>query len=183
METRQQYTLAHVAGEQFCMTTMRTHSTYSLFRLLLLAGMLACETRPRGQAGIAETQARREVSLAMSRYTDAARAVDANASAAFFTPTGTLFEPGISPIQGPDSIRAFIASFPGVKVDSATAVADTIEVFGETAIVWGTYFEKLHFPGQPESSQHGKFVMEWVMQPNGRRWLIERYYRIPLPGK
>lgn len=123
---------------------------------------------------------RREVNIAMQRYADAARAVDADASAAFFTPTGVLFEPGISPIQSPDSIRTFIKSFPGVKVDSATMTADTIEVFGNTAIVWGSYFEKLRFAGQPPSSQHGRFVMEWMQQPN-RSWLIERYYRIPLP--
>lgn len=149
-----------------------------LATLTLLGG---CETRSRIPPGTAEIATRREVSLALSRYTAAARAVDAEASAAFFTPTGVLFEPGIPPIQGPDSIRAFIKSFPGVEVDSATATPDVIELFGDTAFVWGTYFEKLRFPGQPESSQHGKFVMEWVLQKNNRVWLIERYYRIPLP--
>lgn len=149
-----------------------------LATLTLLGG---CETRSRIPPGTAEIATRREVSLVLSRYATAAREVDADASAAFFTPTGVLFEPGIPPIQGPDSIRAFIKSFPGVTVDSATATPDVIELFGDTALVWGSYFEKLRFPGQPESSQHGKFVMEWVLQKNNRVWLIERYYRIPLP--
>lgn len=77
----------------------------------------------------------------------AACAVDAEAIAGFFTSTGVLFEPGIFPIVGADSIRAFMGSF----------------------------------PGQPVSEQHGRFVMEWVRQADGR-WLIQRYYRVPLPA-
>lgn len=150
-----------------------------VFAAIVLA---ACETESRTPSAAGLTQTRKEVSVALQRYTDASRAVDAEASSKFFTATGVLFEPGIPPIQGPDSIRAFIASFPGVQVDSATTTADVIEVFGDTAFVWGSYFEKLRFPGQPESTQHGKFVMEWVLQPNNRQWLIERYYRIPLPA-
>lgn len=110
----------------------------------------------------------------------AARAVDANAVAAFFTPTGMLFEPGIQPIESRDAIRTFMASFPGVKVEVATSTPDTIEVFGDTAMLWGSYFERLAFPGQPLSEQHGKFVMEWIRQPDGS-WLIQRYFRVPAP--
>jgi hypothetical protein len=46
--------------------------------------------------------------------------------------------------------------------------------------MWGSYFERLAFPGQPVSEQHGRFVIEWVRPPAGG-WLIQRYYRIPLP--
>jgi uncharacterized protein (TIGR02246 family) len=112
---------------------------------------------------------------------EAARAVNPDAIAASFTPTGTLFEPGIFPIQSPDSIRAFVASFPGVQVESATAVPDTIELYGTTAYVWGSYFERLVFPGQPRSEQRGRFVTEWVRQEDGR-WLIHRYFRVPVPS-
>ncbi len=84
------------------------------------------------------------------------------------------------PIVSRDSIRAFIRSFPGVIVDSAFARADTVEVFGQTAIVWGSYFERLRFPGQPVSAQHGRFVMEWQREADGT-WRIHRYYRVPLP--
>lgn len=135
-----------------------------------------------GCAPVASTTAadEAEVRLRLAAYAKAAAAVDAVASASFFAPRGTLFEPGISPIEGPDSIRAFIKSFPGVEVDSAMLRADTVEVFDRTAFVWGTYFERLRFPGQPESAQHGRFVMEWRRGAEGA-WLIERYYRIPLP--
>jgi hypothetical protein len=47
--------------------------------------------------------------------------------------------------------------------------------------LWGSYFEKLAFPGQPLSEQHGKFVIEWQRHANGA-WLIHRYYRVPLPS-
>lgn len=156
-----------------------------LAAVMLLATFLTtsagCETRPTGKRNAAATAVRREVNLALQRYADAARAVDANGSAAFFASNGVLFEPGIPPIQSPDSIRAFIASFAGVQVDSAALTADTVDVFDNTALVWGSYYERLRFAGQPPSSQHGRFVMKWVQQPN-RNWLIEKYYRIPLPA-
>lgn len=117
----------------------------------------------------------------LAAYAAAAAAVDPDKIARFFAPHGTLFEPGIAPISTPDSIRAFIASFRGVVVDSAMLRADTVEVFGRTAIVWGTYFERLRFPGQPESAQHGRFVMEWRYSEDGN-WYIARYYRVPLPA-
>lgn len=129
-----------------------------------------------------EAQSRRDVLARLDAYTAAARAVDAGGSAAFFTEGGTLFEPGIMPIVSPDSIRAFIRSFPGVIVDSAEARADTVEVFGKTALVWGSYFERLRFPGQPPSAQHGRFVMEWRREADGV-WRIHRYYRVPLPAR
>lgn len=129
----------------------------------------------------AEAATRAQVAATMQRYMVHARAVNADSVAAFFTPTGTLFEPGIFPIQTPDSIRTFMASFPGVRVDSATATPDTIEVLGNVALLWGSYFERLAFPGQPMSEQYGRFVIEWLRQPDGS-WLIHRYYRVPLPG-
>ena len=42
-------------------------------------------------------------------------------------------------------------------------------------------YEHLAFPGQPESEQHGRLVMQWVRQPDGS-WQIERYFRVPLPA-
>lgn len=144
--------------------------------------VLALACAPAAAPGLTEaSRAEAEVRLRLANYATAAAAVDAAASASFFSPRGVLFEPGIPPIAGADSVRAFVASFPGVEVDSAMLRADTIEVFGGTVLVWGTYFERLHFPGQPESAQHGRFVMEWRRDPQGA-WFIERYYRVPLPA-
>ena len=68
----------------------------------------------------------------------AARAVDPDAIAASFAPTATLFEPGTLPVETRAAIRAFMASFPGVRVEVATATPETIEVFGDVALLWGS---------------------------------------------
>ncbi|MEO8450517.1 MAG: nuclear transport factor 2 family protein [Gemmatimonadota bacterium] len=128
------------------------------------------------------TTARKEVAAAMQRYQVAASGLNPDSMAGFYTETATLFEPGINPVQTRDSIRAFIASFPGARVEVATATPDTIEVYDGTAFLWGSYFERLTFPGQPLSEQHGKFVTEWVRQANGG-WLIQRFFRIPIPSR
>jgi uncharacterized protein (TIGR02246 family) len=107
------------------------------------------------------------------------RTANADSMASSFAPDATLFEPGILPTTGRPAIRALFASFPGVRVDSATATPDVLEFFGDTAYVCGAYFERLAFPGQPASEQSGRFVMEWVRQPDGR-WLIQRLFRVPV---
>lgn len=148
--------------------------------LTVLALALACGSPPSADpAALAADQA--EIAATMQRYMAAARAVDPEAIAAFYTPGATLFEPGINPIRTRDSIRAFMGSFPGVRVDSASATPDTIEVWGDRALLWGSYFERLAFPGQPVSRQHGKFVAEWVRGAD-RTWLIERFFRVPIPS-
>lgn len=81
--------------------------------------------------------------------------------------------------EGRAAIRGFVASFPGVTVHTARATPDGIEVFGDTALFWGAYFESLSFPGQPRSEQHGKFVVEWKRQPDNT-WLIQRFFRVPV---
>lgn len=159
--------------------------------LWAMLALLACTTQEAPPAHSVDSataaatataaQALRDtITMRLAGYTDAARRVDAEASAAYFAPDGVLFEPGIPPIVSPDSIRAFIKSFPGVTVDSAIAVADTIEIHPGMALVWGHFFEQLHFPGQPMSAQHGRFVMQWVPSADGN-WRIRNYYRVPLP--
>lgn len=127
------------------------HSQLSALLLVTLAFVLSCAPTPRdpGPADVAATQ--QEITRAMERHMVAARAVDPDAIASFFAPTAVLLEPGMTPVHTRDSIRAFMASFPGVRVDVATATPDTIEVFGDTALLWGSYFERLALPGQPVS--------------------------------
>ncbi|MFN0056943.1 MAG: YybH family protein [Planctomycetota bacterium] len=129
---------------------------------------------------VAANAGRAEIVSTLERYQVALRSVSAAAMAAFYTPTAMLLEPGIAPVYSRDAIRAFIASFPGVRVDIATATPDEIQVFGDTAYLWGSYFERLAFPGQPVSEQHGKFVTEWSRQSDGT-WLIARFLRVPVP--
>jgi len=151
------------------------------WRLSALAVLLSCEAGSQDPCPTDAAATRDEIARAMQRYQVAARAVNPDSIAAFYAPRAVLFEPGINPIQTRDSIRAFITSFPGVRVDAATATPDTIEVWCGTALYWGSYFERLAFPGQPVSEQHGKFVTEWVRQADGT-WLIQRFFRIPIPS-
>jgi len=149
---------------------------------VVLACALSCRSAVQRLDPAASTAARAEVGAAMQRYQVAARSVNPDSSAPFYAPTAILFEPGIQPIQTKDSIRAFLASFPGVRVEVATATPDTIEIWGSSmALLWGSYFERLAFPGQPLSEQHGKFVAQWARQADGT-WLIQRFFRIPMPS-
>lgn len=142
----------------------------------------ACGPASARDSGRDDAGTRAQVEAAMQRYQAVSRLVNADSTAALYTTTAVLFEPGINPVVTRDSIRAFIASFPGVTVEVATATPDSIEVHGDMALYWGTYHEKLSFPGQPASDQRGKFVAQWVRQPGGA-WLVERMYRIPLPER
>lgn len=144
-----------------------------------LAVLPSCQRAARDPDPNEAAATRDAIATTLQRYMVAARAVNADSIASFTAPTGMLLEPGITPIYTRDSIRAFMASFPGVEVDSATATPDTIEVWGGSVLVWGTYFERLRFPGQPLSEQHGKFVIQWVRQVDGT-WLIQRYLRVPV---
>lgn len=92
------------------------------------------------------------------------------ASRAFFTPNGTLLEPGIFPIHT-HSIRVFMASFPGVRVDSATAVPDTIEVLGNTALLWGSYFERRAF-SRP-ANERAVWPLRHSMAPPAGRCVVD----------
>jgi ketosteroid isomerase-like protein len=143
--------------------------------------LLAACAAPAREAASRDAEIRDEISDAMDRYQAAARVVNPDSIVAFYTETATLFEPGIMPIRGRDSIRAFLASFSGVQVEVATVSPDTIEVFENMALYWGTYFERLTFAGQPASEQHGKFVAEWVRQP-GAGWRLQRLFRVPIPS-
>jgi hypothetical protein len=67
----------------------------------------------------------------------------------------------------------------GAVIESASVVPDTIEVHDSSAYLWGSYFERLSVPGQPRSEQHGRVVMHWLRQPDGK-WRINRCFRIPL---
>ena len=147
-------------------------------RYLILPPLVLALSCGPAEPGRDDAATRATIAAEMERYQVAARLVNADSIAAFYAPNAVLLEPGIQPIRGRDSIRAFLASFPGVRVEVATATPDTIKVLGNTALLWGSYFERLAFPGQPVSEQHGQFVTEWVRQGDGR-WLIEHFYRIP----
>ena len=144
--------------------------------VLVIVAQAACRNAGGDQESRASVRA--GVVASVERYVAASRTVKPDSIAAFFATDGVLLEPGIPPIRTADSIRMFMGSFPGVVVESASVALDTVEVHDSSAYVWGTYFERLHFPGQPRSEQRGRFVMHWVRASDA--WRIQRYYRIPL---
>ena len=156
-------------------TASSGHPRVGFLLVTLVALLASCRSAP-SDAGAAQSRA--EVLATLERYMEASRRVDADDIASFYASDGTLFEPGIQPVVGRETIRAFIESFPGVRVDVATATPDVVEVFDDTVIVWGTYHEELSFPGQPASAQDGRFVMEFVRE--GDRWLVQRLFRVPV---
>ena len=143
--------------------------------VVLIAALTACVAE---RDGATRESAHTEVVASVERYVAASRTVNADSIAAFFATDGVLLEPGIPPIRSADSIRTFMGSFPGVVVESASVALDTVELHDSSAYVWGTYFERLSFPGQPRSEQRGRFVMHWVRVSDA--WRILRYYRIPV---
>ncbi len=169
---------------------MRLRTAVSLLSVLgcvvFAGGCMASSPAESGGSGVpiapaVAAESRAAVLATLERYMEASRAVDADRVAAFYALDGVLFEPGIEPVEGRDAIRNFIAAFPGVRVDKATATPDTIEVFGNTVLIWGRYHERLAFPGQPQSVQDGRFAMEWVRDTGGS-WLVQRLFRVPLPA-
>ena len=86
----------------------------------------------------------------------------------------------MAPVRSRDSVRAFLAAFAGVRVDSVGIRIDTIEVFGDRAFVWGAYFERVVPMGQPPMDERGRFVAEWTKQ--GGKWLIVKFLPQPVPA-
>jgi uncharacterized protein (TIGR02246 family) len=154
----------------------------TLLLSLPLLALAACQCPPPAEPTAPVTAAVPDtvIEARMQAYVQALRVMDVERMASFFSATGELFEPGIAPIHGRGSILSFLKAFPGVVVDSASVQTRAVEVFGNTALLWGSFHEKLSFPGQPTSEQDGRFVAEWEQQADST-WLIERLYRIPLP--
>lgn len=157
------------------MNTFTSSILRSSIGIAALCGVAACADTP----STAHATAQREIVDALDRYVRASRAVDPDSIAGSFAPGGMLFEPGIRPIVTRDSIRAFVRMFQGAVVESASVVPETVETYGSTAYVWGSYYERLSFPGQPRSEQRGRLVMQWLRDSNGD-WLLNRYLRVPV---
>jgi ketosteroid isomerase-like protein len=148
--------------------------------VLLIASCAHSPEAANDDASVAATRA--ELVAAQELYQAALRATDVAAMAGCFAQDAELLEPGIPPIRTRAAIKEFLGSFPGVRVEVATANVETVEVFGDVAFLWGSFFERLAFPGQPVSEQRGSFVTEWRRTADGL-WSIRRLWRIPVETK
>ena len=141
----------------------------------------ACDGGGREPASPPGSTVRADVTRAMERYVAAVRAADPDSISAHFAPAALLLEPGIAPILRAHAIRSAPSSRRSTAASWTPPASrpDTIQVLEGSAIYWGAYFERATFPGQPESSQHGMLVADWIQQDDGT-WLMQRLLRVPL---
>jgi uncharacterized protein (TIGR02246 family) len=160
---------------------MNTRSTRILMSALLpalLAGNAAAAAPgPAKPAG----DARHDVETALQEYARLLKATDAAGLAACYTADGELLDPGMDALKGREAIRAFLASFGEVRIESASMTPDATEVFGDQAFQWGAYSQRVVVPGKPAAGYSGRFVAQWSRQADGR-WLIRRLLTQPSPG-
>src|SRR5262249_49745555 len=115
------------------------------------------------------------VKAAMRRYSQFVKDMNAEGIAALFTSDGELIDAGKVIAQTPASIRKFLGSFEGVvRVEENINSIDSITVTGTSAILVGTYRQKVLMLADNRPVQvQGKFEVEWSRQPDGQ-WLIHR---------
>jgi uncharacterized protein (TIGR02246 family) len=120
------------------------------------------------------------VESAMHSYERLLAAKDSAGTAAMYASDGELLQPGMDPLTGPEAIRKFLDSFGDVRIESATMTADSTEVFGDRALQWGAYAQRVVPSGQQAADYKGRFVIEWTRQGKGA-WLIRRLLVQPSP--
>ncbi|MBI3450110.1 MAG: SgcJ/EcaC family oxidoreductase [Acidobacteria bacterium] len=162
------------SGHPDRLTRLRLAAALALALIAAQASALA------GPDGSTDAAARAQIEAELQRYAAAERVVDANAIAAFYAPDGELINPGMEIVKGPEAIRKFLASFEGVKIESATMTADSTEVLGDVAMQWGAYAQRVALAGKPAADYHGRFVAQWVRRPGGG-WALRRLLTQPAP--
>jgi Tol biopolymer transport system component len=136
----------------------------------------------RGAEGMRPGDPRLEVEAALAEYARDLRALDAARLAAAYAPDGELLDPGMPPHQGPAAIKAFLDSFQGVVIESASMTPDSTEVWGTAALTFGRYAQRVRVGDTPAADYRGRFVVEWAKQSDGR-WLIRRLLTQPSPAR
>ena len=153
-------------------------------RLIGAAGavlLIACATpQPASAPPVAEADLRAQVHVAWDAYMRNVRKFNPDSIAAMFTPSGTMYEPGMA-VTGHDSLLAFMKTLVGIKVDTIVAPVDTIEVWGDHAILWGRFDERYTMPGQPPATETGRYVVQWSKQADNA-WRIDRFMTQPAPA-
>lgn len=159
---------------------MRSPLRWSSGLLGIVLGCCSRQPAPPDQKATAE--ARQAVLSAMAHYIDLIHAVSSDSVAAVYAEDGQLFEPGMVPLNGREAIRAFLAPFDGKAiVDTVTGTTDTLEIYGQTAYLWGHYHQVARLPDQPTSTFDGRYVARWRLEPGGQ-WKLSRLLMQPAPA-
>ena len=151
------------------------------FAALAVLLQLACTSSEAGDASTsagdatADAAAAREIASQSDRHTAAWRLSNADSVAALFAPDGVIMFPDAPDVRGRDAVRAMLAGmFDSTTVESLDARPDTIEVYGTSAMEWGTYTESVKPRGGSPVRFEGRYVLHWQRQPDGQ-WAIRRF--------
>jgi uncharacterized protein (TIGR02246 family) len=123
-----------------------------------------------------------DVTAAKHRYDEALKG-PAGGVAALFTEDGELLEPGMEALHGRSAILNFLAPFAKLAaVDSVRTDVGEVEVFGDSAVLWGQYHQTVTPQGQPALTLTGRIVAEFRRQAGGA-WLLRRVIVQPFPPR
>lgn len=119
----------------------------------------------------AQAQSRQDsasVNAALQHYADLTVRMASDSLAALYAPDGILAATGRPPLQGPDSIRAFLETFRDYRVLSDTLLADGLIVWGDTAWQTGVFHQHARLPSGATGFAHGRFLFMWVRGAGGQ---------------
>jgi ketosteroid isomerase-like protein len=149
-------------------------SGWSIVIALCLAVPLKSQAQSSGEAEHA-------VRSSWDHYIAMIRLVNSDSVAAAYTADAILLEPDMAPLSGREAIRAFLAPFDGTAaVDSIESAVEVAEVYGETAYLWGSYFQRARLQGHPPSDFSGRLVAQMHLEQDGH-WRIRRLLMQPAP--
>jgi uncharacterized protein (TIGR02246 family) len=162
------------------MKVMKRTPVYTIAVALAASILSGCGAAAPSSVPTATPDYASEVRAAMQKYSDAVRAMNSDAIAAFYTPDGEAWDRGKLNARGPDAIRTFLKSFDGVvRVDSYQTTITSVTIQGEEATITGTYEQTYTLLADGRSgTARGTYTAEWVRQPDGA-WLVQRMTTAP----
>ncbi len=119
------------------------------------------------------------IEKAMNRYSALLLQKDAAGLAEMYTPDGVMERQSGAPLHGREEIRAFLASFPNVKVLSNEMRTLTISYNGPAAVQAGEFQQSAVMNGKTVNAS-GRFEATWVRGPHGE-WFIQHMSTRPAP--
>ena len=138
----------------------------------------ASQNRPKD-----ENKARGEVVMAMQRYMELLRLGPVDAVVGFYTADAELLEPGMNTLRGREAIRGFLAPlYQQTTIEAASSETEAIEVYGNAAYQWGTYFQPVIEKNKDAApaSFTGRLAAVWRREGD-KPWRLVRLMVQPSP--
>ena len=121
--------------------------------------------------------------MAMQRYMELLRLGPVDAVVGYYTADAELLEPGMNTLRGREAIRGFLSPlYKQATVEAASAETEAIEVYGNAAYQWGTYFQRVAEKDKDAAptSYTGRFVAAWRREGD-KQWRLVRLMVQPSP--